>query len=192
MLRIRVDDVLVKNSSFVGSPQKRFKQISRWLEQSNHIIHVPTILVKDIQHYPDTVEFIKIKITENKMFPELHGWDHVDYNKLDEKSIHEHLDKSMNWFNDTLKFLPKVWATPWGAESEKLTKLASQYNLIVEGTGQCIEPAHWLRLAREHNVLRTDITVMEHWWNRGLRLLRIAHVMNYGSYETARQHEEIF
>jgi predicted deacetylase len=183
MLRIRIDDVLVHSKGY--NPDDRFAQISRWLEQCPRIKQDPTILVKDIQAYPTTVEAIRQKVQEGKMFPELHGWEHVDYNKLDDLEVARHLFKSMDWFEKTLHVTPKIWATPWGAESERLSKIASSFDLKVEGVGATIAPGQWLAEARKQKNMIMDQTVMDHWWQRGLRLLRIATVINCGSYEEA-------
>jgi len=178
-LRIRIDDVLVHSKGH--NPDEKFAQVVRWLEQSPLIHHVPTILVKDIQDYPASVDLIIEKTKEGKMFPELHGWTHIDYGKLNETEIAQHLFKSVDWFEKTLGYAPKVWATPWGAESEKLTKVAYSFGLTVEGVGQTIPPGQWLAEARRYKTLPMDRTVMDHWWQRGLKLLRIATVLEYGS-----------
>lgn len=185
-LRIRIDDVMV-NSNTYKDPETRFEQITRWLEKSDKILHVPTILVKDIQNYPGTIELIKEKIKNKTMAPELHGWEHVDYNKLEEHDIAKHLFKSIQWFENTLEIRPKVWATPWGAESEKLTKVSFAFGLSVEGTKHCWDPAGWLTQARRTKSLPIGVTVMDHWWTRGLRLQRIALCLEYGSFEKAKK-----
>lgn len=190
-LRIRIDDVLLKDSSFEGNPEARVRKISRWLNKSSKILHVPTILVKDIQSFPSIIDFIVKETYEKRMFPALHGWEHVDYNKLSEAEIAKHLDRSVQWFEKTLGFRPSLWATPWGAESSKLSKVASDFGMIVEGVGSCIGPAQWLNQSKSGN-LDLSVTVMEHWWKKGSRLLRIAHVLNYGSYEEAARNEDVF
>lgn len=190
MLRIRIDDVLVANSTCRKPAEKRFAQICRWLEQTPQIQHVPTILVKDIQAYPTTVEAIRQKAQEGKMCPALHGWEHVDYNKLDDLEVARHLFKSMDWFEKTLQVTPKIWATPWGAESERLSKIARSFDLKVEGVGDCWTPGDWLREAQSGQLCKeeyvpTNITVMEHWWTSGLKLLRISAVVQAGSFRAA-------
>ena len=185
MLRIRIDDVLSANSSCRKDPEKRFAQISRWLAQTDKIIHVPTILVTDIQKYPATIEAIRQQVQDGKIFPELHGWEHVDYNKLDDLEIARHLFKSMDWFEKTLGFKPTIWATPWGAESERLSKIGRSFGLKVEGVGACWEPGQWLSEARRLDTPPMGMTVMDHWWNSGLKLLRISAVIQANSYQEA-------
>jgi peptidoglycan/xylan/chitin deacetylase (PgdA/CDA1 family) len=189
-LRIRIDDVLVHSKEW--NADERFAQVTRWLEKTPLIRHVPTILVQDIKEYPKTLDLVIEKTKEGKMFPELHGLTHIDYNKLDEVVVRQHLEKSVDWFEKNLGFKPKVWATPWGAEGEKLTKVAGEFGMIVEGVGSCVSPGQWLAEARKHSILSMEHTVMDHWWTRGLRLLRIAHVLSYGSYAEAAKNEDIF
>lgn len=185
MLRIRIDDVLTENSSCRKDPEKRFAQICRWLEQTDKIQHVPTILVRGIQKYPATVEALYQKVQEGRVFPELHGWDHIDYNNLDDTEVARHLFKSVDWFEKTLKFKPTVWATPWGAESERLSKIGRSFGLTVEGVKDCWTPGDWLREAKKLDTPPTNLTVMEHWWVSGLKLLRISAVVQAGSFTGA-------
>ena len=187
MLRIRIDDVLVKESSCRKDPQKRFAQICRWLEQTPHIKHVPTILVEDIQKYPETIELIKLKTSQGKMFPELHGWEHVDYNKLTETEIAKHLFKSIRWFENMLGIRPTIWATPWGAEGEKLSILAGDFGLTVEGVASCWDPGKWLNETSKQDSPIMGVTVMDHWWTTGLRLLRISAVVQHNSFSLAKE-----
>lgn len=184
-LRVRIDDVLI-NGSGTKDPEKRFAQITRWLEQTPLIEHVPTILVEDIQKYPNTIKLIQEKTKEGKMFPQLHGWQHVGYGELPEKEIIAHLEKCFEWFNTTLGYSPTIWATPWGGENEKLDKIADIFGMKVEGVKNCYDPGRWLRETEQQNSPLFNVTVMEHWWVSGLKLLRISNVIQHRGYKEAK------
>ena len=80
MIYLRDDDVLVSSSSSQGL--KRFKQIHNWVAEVPGILHIPTILVTEIQQFPEGIEFVREETAKGKMRPELHGLEHIDYNKL--------------------------------------------------------------------------------------------------------------
>jgi len=187
-IRIRIDDVLKESSAWGGNrgPEERFAQVCRWVSQAD-VDFVPTILCLDIQRYPSTIEAIKHSTLSGRMAPAIHGWEHIDYNSLSEIDIRSHLKKCMDWFHDYLWYEPTVWCTPWGAESEKLTAVASEFKLIVEGTGAQVEPGKWLEKARG-GILYPNI--MWHWWERGQKLLKVVQVIKYGSYDSAVENRE--
>ena len=58
MIQIRNDDVLLTSRGW-PDPVKRIKQLHSWVaEFPEHVIHVPAILVAEIQKFPEAVEFV--------------------------------------------------------------------------------------------------------------------------------------
>jgi len=190
MIRIRIDDVMCDSSQYSKGRDKaiaRFEQMHRWFTQApNKILHVPTIIVKDIQEYPETICLLKREVKQMRMFPQIHGYEHLDYNKLTEEEIKNHLELCIEWFQDVLEFHPTIWITPWGSESEMLSRVARSLFLQVEGVRHCITPGVAVKVAKEKGIdALNGRTVMEHWWKKGLNLLRLSDIARLGSYEAA-------
>lgn len=196
LVRIRIDDVMGGSSAFTKERgEHRFNQIHRWIVQSKSLIHVPTILVEDIQKYPNIIDLIKTETAAGKMDPQLHGYQHIDYGAITPEEIDEHLVKSIKWFQTVLNKEPTVWATPWGAYSETIKEAASKRFLEVETTANIIPPGRAVEIAKNANSIRVLFgqTVMTHWWSLGLNILRLVEIANYGSYKTAaRKRPQLF
>ena len=190
MIRIRIDDVMWHSSAFTNErAENRFKQIHRWIcQQPDSMIHIPTILVTEIQDFPNIIELVRQETLEGTMSPQLHGYEHISYGELDQDVIEDHLDKSMVWFGENLGIEPSIWATPWGGTSDTMVAAASKYCLEIETVnsaypynfGKAIEIAKDKGVQALHNE-----TVFGHWWNKGLKLLRLVEIVKYGGYEEA-------
>lgn len=173
MLRIRVDDVMTTSRAFSKEKaEARFETIHGWIVDGN-AIHVPTILVKDIQEFPNTIELLKEETKNFKLFPEIHGYEHIDYSKLTEEEILKHLKLCLEWFQDVLKIHPTIWATPWGSKGNLPMKdAARKLGLKIEGVENTIPPKLALELLEQYPVSALP-TVMTHWWEKGLSLKKI-------------------
>lgn len=184
MLIIRVDDVLVESAQWSGrrNAPYRFAQIHRWLCKSKKIMHMPTLICFTLQNFPDTVKLIQQETLEGRMNPQLHGWEHINYNALSEFDIKIHLDKSITWFKENLGKEPLIWCTPWGSVSEKLEKCAKTFGLEIQGTSGLLEPLLWLKNYENEssetlsNLIENNMcyNILAHWWERGGRLDRIS------------------
>lgn len=198
MIRIRVDDVMWESSNFKGGRYKaisRVKQIHRWLMQKPDIfIHVPTIVVDQMNNWPEITKFLQEEVKENRIFPQIHGYSHVDYNSLPDEEVYNHLREAIKWFDSTLGFYPSVWATPWGAESRRLRDIARTFNLTVEGVKKVIDPGAAVQLALQHGSVGClyGKTIFTHWWNRGLNLLRLVEIAKYGAEEAREKRKDLF
>jgi hypothetical protein len=197
MLTVRIDDILGTSSQWQGrrNPPYRFAQISRWLAQTENITHMPTIVVQEIKSWPETINLIRDEAAEGRMSPQIHGWQHIDYNKLGEAEIERHLDQCLEWFSRELSYRPCIWATPWGAESPKLTHCASKFSLEIQGVKKVATPGGFIEWSKTHNVNDWDSSIPAfcHWWNRGNRLLKIVEIVKYGSYrEATKQRPDLF
>ena len=126
-IRLRDDDVLVPSSSW-GSPFERFKELHDWVAASNGtVVHVPTVLVKDICRFPECIDYMEHHTQMRTMEPEIHGLEHIDYSRLAlpkdkvpargrlnlamftpaEQTAHQlavlkHLDACLFWFRDNM------------------------------------------------------------------------------------------
>ncbi len=192
MIRIRDDDVLVHSKKW-PSELKRVQQLHRWMiEVPEHFIHVPTILVKDIQDFPEAVAFIEEETKEGRMLPEIHGLEHIDYGALSPSVIVDHLEQCLTWFHDTLDYTPTKFYTPWGAMDEDIQASSNSLGLTAVGVD-----VYWSLEKTTARLRKTTMPdeiqgeeIFMHWWSRGLRLKRLVMAVKYGSWKAAAQAEE--
>lgn len=197
LIRVRTDDVLVHSEPMKGREFQKWRKHHQWvLEAPDYFYHVAAILCKDIQDFPDAIAFIKEEVGAGRLALDLHGWEHIDYSKLTQEEIEEHLEKSFEFFLKTFNCLPIRWATPWGGTSENITKAARKYSLIVEGVRDpVIDQGHAASIVQHANSIEPMVgkVIMVHWFERGLRLLRIVLAAKYGSWQQAElAHPEWF
>jgi len=195
MIRIRIDDVMWNSSGWDRERAiRRYRNRCNWLKKDrDNISHVAAIIVKDIQEYPETIELVKSGLNEGSLSPQLHCWEHVNYDDLTEFTITEHLEQSLDWFSKTLNFQPTIWITPWGSSGTPIMHtIAARFQLEIESTRFCIEPPHAVKLCIEHgntNILHNQ-TVMDHWWKRGNHIPRIVEISRHGSYAAALEYDK--
>ena len=118
-IRIRDDDVLITSRGRAGNEFGRFVGFHKMvcLDQ-RHFIHVPAILVKEIQEFPECIDFIRDETAEGRMLPEIHGWEHKDYANLSMEQIVEELLVSKKFIQEAFNYLPTVWYSPHGAGAD--------------------------------------------------------------------------
>ena len=189
MIVIRDDDVLWdrRNHKFAPLTEvERFKQVHEWLCQSDQVLHVPAILVKQIQEYPEGIEYIKKRTYEGYMKPQLHGWDHSDYSTMDLDLIRGHLFKCFEWFYEVNLPMPsKLYAT-FGNTSKSMKKVASEFGLEMVGLDK--KKTSLMRICKE----KRDLTPYEngeeifmHWWQCRDFPLQLVNRLETGSWEPA-------
>lgn len=179
----RDDDVLLPSSSW-ADPLGRFKQLHLWFEESKHCLHVPTILVTEIQQFPQAVEFIKTETEKNKMFPQLHGIQHIDYAKLSIEEVKDHLNRGREWMLDNLNVNPNRWYTPWGANAPHLYEAASETGYELVDCSNIIKSAHVIQAFRKNYPIDyfDKKEIFFHWWEGGSRVKRIIDTIERGHF----------
>lgn len=221
MLRIRDDDVLVRSSSW-GDPFERFKELHEWIaETEGKVVHVPTVLVREIQEFPDCIAYIKEHTARGTMEPQLHGLTHIDYSRLafpaeklpprgrvkhdgftaeeitwHERALKAHLGFSRGWMFDEFDQPPTKWYTPWGADNAYLRAAAAWAKLELVGTDNLFEISAACEMFRNGASLE-DVEkrgeIMIHWWQRGERVRRVCAAARHGSWaEAVKQEPAIF
>jgi hypothetical protein len=198
MIELRDDDVLVGSSGYEDS-FKKFKQVHRWACETDKIIHVPTILVTEIQAYPECIEYVKEETAAGRMRPEIHGFKHIDYGKLEPEDVRIHLKECQVFFNDRFNVAPTRWYTPWGASAPHLHEVAKLLGLKVvdcsninELTGKSGIIAR-CRAGEDPSKFLEGKDILYHWWLGGLRLKRLVEVLKHGTWEKAKEaNKEIF
>lgn len=195
MIRIRDDDVLIGSKS-TTNPLKKFQMVHEWVcEAPETLIHVPTILVTEIQEFPDAIEFIRQETAEGRMIPEIHGLEHIDYAALKHDEIVNHLEYCKGWIKKKLGCDTSKFYTPWGAGAdergahirpaaaavglelvtcENINKMNGRYGVIQE--------------LKDGNTLKylEGKEIFLHWWENVTRLKRIVEVIKHGSWEAAK------
>lgn len=189
MIYIRDDDVLLSSKGF-SDPVVRLKQIHGWICESPKLMHVPTILCKEIQDFPEAIEYVKEETLAGRMLPQLHGWEHIDYAKLTQPQIQYHLEISKFWMVDNLDVLPTRWYTPWGANAPHLYAAAKECDLtLIDTSNRIVLEGPTGVLASLKKGIPVDYLdeqeIFLHWWQRGLRLWRLALVAKHGSWQAA-------
>ena len=107
MIRVRDDDVLIRSSGCDSF--KRFKQVHSWICESDKFIHVPAVLVTEIQEFPECIKFVREETQAGRMMPETHGFEHIDYAKLTKDEIIEHLKRCKEFNYEIL--VDRDWET---------------------------------------------------------------------------------
>jgi hypothetical protein len=194
-IRVRDDDVLLSSSS-KGDEFTKFKMVHEWIQEvPDRLIHVPTILVTEIQKFPKCIEYIREETAEGRMAPEIHGLKHHDYAALTTAEIVLELDECQEWIYKNLGCTPHKFYTPWGAG-------ADERGAHIKGAAKSLglelvtcENIH--KMDGRYGVIRTlmdgkDISYLEgdeiflHWWQNVTRLKRIIEVIKHGSWGSAK------
>ncbi len=196
MIRVRDDDVLLHSSSY-SNELGRIKQIHEWIcEVPDQIIHVPTILVTEIQEFPEAIKWIREETAEGRMLPEIHGWSHKDYASLSSAEIVLELRDCKEYIRKEFNHNATKFYTPWGAGADKRGKhirgAAAAVGL------EMVTCEHINKMNGRYGVIQAlmdgrDLSYLDgkeifmHWWEGGSRLKRIVEVAKHGSWEAAKK-----
>jgi len=183
--RIRFDDVLWSTSDekIKGKELQKFKKHVNWCKNID-ILLTPAVLCQDIEKFPECIEYIREETEQGNLYPDLHGYDHGPYADRSVDEVKKHLEMSIEWFYKNLGVTPIRWVTPHGANTVQMQDAARVFGLVIEDTSYPVldqkELDTDLRLNKDLSVMKNRI-LMVHWWERGLRLYRIARIIEYGS-----------
>lgn len=174
-----------------GAEFEKWKKHHQWvLEGPDYFFHTAAILCSEIQDFPVAIDYIKDEVAAGRLSLDLHGWEHIDYAKLTQEAIEEHLEKSFEFFLKTFNCLPFRWCTPWGGVSNNVNRAARKYSLVVEGTSDpVIDQSIAVNVVKQYNTIEPlrGKTIMVHWFERGLKLYRMIQTAKYGSWSDAAE-----
>jgi peptidoglycan/xylan/chitin deacetylase (PgdA/CDA1 family) len=195
MIRVRDDDVLI-SSKGTDNPLKKFQMVHEWIcEVPEKLIHVPTILVTEIQEFPEAIEYVRQETLEGRMLPEIHGLTHKDYASLPTNQIVQELEICRDWIHAQFGHVATKFYSPWGAgfdargahirpaaasigielvTCEHINKMNGRYGVIKN-----------LRDGKSIDYLDGD-EIFLHWWESMARLRRIIEVIKHGSWGAAK------
>ena len=197
MIRVRNDDVMLPSSSY-DDGLGRLKQIHAWIcEMPEKFIHVPTILVTEIQEFPECIEWVREETAEGRMLPEIHGLTHMDYASLTSAEIVLELRDCKAFILKEFNHHATKFYTPWGAGADERGKhirgAAAAVGL------EMVTCEHINKMTGRHGVIQQlmdgrsvdyldDDEIFMHWWEGGARLKRIIEVAKHGSWVEAVKH----
>lgn len=191
MIYVRDDDVLIPSSSH-EDPLKHFKTVHGWICETPKLLHVPTLLCRALTDYHTAREYIVKETAEGRMSPQIHGWEHIDYGKLSQIEVEDHLGLCTQFFWGAFKFIPTKWYTPWGASAPHLHEAAKNYGLeLIDCSNINKMNGRYgiIQLAKEgHDIEKfmNEKEVFFHWWEGGMRLKRVVELLKHGTYEAAK------
>lgn len=195
MIYVRDDDVLLHSSSH-ADPLAHFKTVHGWICETGKLLHVPAILVTEIQQIPrsqEAIDFIKQETKDGRMSPQIHGLNHIDYAKLPLEEIVTHLNICKEFLFKRFDVVPTTFYTPWGANAPhiheaanntglklvdcvRINKLNGRYG-IIQRIKDGDDPADFL----------DEDEIFFHWWEGGMRLRRVVEVLKHGTWEKAKE-----
>jgi hypothetical protein len=204
VIRVRDDDVL-NHSSGKGDEFKKFQMVHEWIcEVPDTLIHVPAILVTEIQEFPACIEYIRQETAEGRMLPEIHGLTHKDYADLTHSEIVLDLEECKEWMVKNLDRTATKFYTPWGAGADAkgahIRGAAASVGLelvTVENINEMKGAdgvVNQLKNGRDISYLEGD-EIFLHWWENMARLRRIVDVIQFGSWYHASvlsEHKKLF
>jgi len=160
-VRVRDDDVLVASSTY-KSVFNRFVRIHEIIVANNGV-HVPAILCNSIMEFPDCIDFVRHETSRRRMIPELHGWNHINYDTFSEKELEDDLCQCIAWFEDNLWVKPSIFYPPWGSNSPLLQEVAARHGLVLVDCSNMISPTQVVNNPGLYGAC-TELAI--HWWHK--------------------------
>lgn len=160
---VRDDDVMVGSSSF-DDPVGRFRGVHGVIVAAG-AMHRPGILISEIQHFPDAIQFIQEETKQGRMDPQFHGLRHVDYGKLTGDQIRDHIQIGQFVFYQW--GLPPFtrFYTPWGASADFISEACEAEGVKMVDCTTDYHPARNVRRDKDASYEKyNDKEIMIHWW----------------------------
>lgn len=170
MIRVRDDDVFLLGRDAFFTPDQcveRFKEVHKIIVDGG-AMHVAGVICGTLHHFPGGVEFMKERMQEGELLPEIHGWEHVNYGELSKTRIVEHLNRSIGVIQDSFDYDPKIWYTPWGGNDSVMMEASERVGLQMVDCSKILYPkrryfgsVQW----RDHCAdVRAGQELLIHWW----------------------------
>jgi hypothetical protein len=178
-IRVRDDDVLVHSRGHADSGA-RFKKVHELICKYG-ALHVPTILVTEIQDFPDAIDFIEAETKAGRMEPQWHGYTHVDYAKKERYEIHRDIVESQTLFMEMFGVNFTKFYTPWGANADHIKDECDMAGIELI---DCSNMIYCSKINHDPSLFKgRDIEIAIHWWE-GMGRLETA-FKNLGRQERA-------
>ena len=168
MIRVRDDDILNHSSGHKDS-FARFKKVHKIIVDGG-ALHVPAILVTEIQDFPEALHFIRAEREAGRMEVQWHGMSHVDYGLKTSSEIQEDIIKSQIFFRDNFGAEFTKFYTPWGADQAHIREACEMHSIEMVDCSKIVECGH---ISRDPEKYRgKDVEILIHWWAGAGRLER--------------------
>ena len=190
MIYVRDDDAIMFHSEW-PDPVERFIQVHEWImEVPDLMTHVPTILWREIQDYPEGIEYIREETERGTMVPQLHGWEHRDYGTMAYMDVVEMLVHSKRWMKHNIEVWPTKWYTPWGANQAHLHRAAAACGLELVNCEDRVKMVgregviQKLRYGADPFSFLDEKELFVHWWSRtGSRVEMVVKTLKNGKWD---------
>lgn len=192
MIRLRDDDVVIKHSSQWEDIFGRFRQVHEWTKAGDgQLLHVCAILADDLQTHSEAISYIRDEVEAGNIEPQIHGKEHIDYANLSKEKVREHLKYCKDFIFESFSVIPTLWYTPWGASSPHLHEVSLEENIKLIDCSKIIPIESCVKSIRYGVPVRKyeGKEVITHFWNKGLRVKRLAVLAKYGSWGDAVEAE---
>jgi hypothetical protein len=165
MIRVRNDDVLMHwnwkktiGHKNIVDPVSTLRNIHNMiLTYPKQLIHVPAILCRNVQEFPEAIPFIRQEAEAGRMLPEIHGWDHIDYANFTYDGMCFDLKRCIQFMETKLGVKASKFYTPWGANTETIQRAANSLGLEVV---DCSNILYQKNLPKGVD----NVEVFMHWW----------------------------
>lgn len=183
MIIIRNDDVLLASGDQFANAFERFIEVHEIIQKCSRMLHVPALVIKDLQQFPEAVDFIKKETRADRMRPQLHGMVHEDYGQMPIETVIAHLAEGRGWFLSNLGYIPTKWYTPWGANQPHLYEAAKPLGMEVIDCNNVIKFKGRYGVTQLIQEGRSadhfdDKEIIMHWWN-ALDVERLGYFVKY-------------
>ncbi len=170
-MRVRDDDVFVLSSGYPSGEQvvQRVKYVHEAIVGAG-FTHVAAVLCHNLHEFPGGVEFLRDKTHAGELVPEVHGWEHVDYAKLERDEIVENLKRCIDVIQKTTHYDPTIFYTPWGANAPHIAEASRMVGLEMIDCSETMPPAMECFGHSKHWEVYGDLIRSEerelfiHWW----------------------------
>lgn len=185
--RIRFDDFIVSSEQFRGKEVQKCQKYVRWCVNTG-VELTPAILCQASDEFPEGLEWLRQAISDETIYPDLHGWTHGPYGDMPLREIREHLDRAQVWFKKNLGVPAIRWVSPHGSDSAVMREAAAEYDLVLETTEYPVVDQKVLdtQIRKSYSLEPLHgVVIMCHFWERGLRLYRIARIIEHQGVDEA-------
>lgn len=132
--------------------------------EKKELVHTMSILASQLEKRQDFIHYVR----DHEEYIDLafHGWTHDNYSLLDNDTIKDHIEMSLDAFDEYFNKRPKVWYLPWNGwvkgqgtkNVPRIRKIAKKYGINVDI--DCVYIGNYLKGDKSSN------TVYFHYWDK--------------------------
>lgn len=168
-MRVRDDDVLLAGSRFTNAEAlTRLKDVHKIIVDGG-ATHVAAVICETLDGFPELRRFLREEYENGTLLPEVHCWEHVDYQYLSQQAIEQNLAKCITAIQDVTGYTPKKFYVPWGGGDVVLDSAARSVGLEAMDMSRVLYPKFKtfggkMREANSKAVISGERELFVHWW----------------------------